>query len=174
MQLSKGDLMDMRITSVGEKVFIMNSLDLLRKSETLADRDKVQWTATMPFDSVSYYDSFSECCQYKLCGCMFDRTVVEVTATGVTEKRRPPETCTYCSPVKKSNNFDLRFMKTIDWTHDPRCMCFCRRAEMVLAFETDGEGAAKLENLTVAHPHVNERAVKLIRALWAEARLVSE
>lgn len=166
---------------IGDRVYMNNLLNILRKGKVGVDRDKVIWEVEIPAGSFQYYESFPDMVKYKCCPCCMFHDNYKLTGQGLNITHRPPKFCCFaCAPGAVDFN-DMRFLKDIDHMEKPKCCCYCYYREAILTFyegednEDDGPDDPNRKPPDVArirHPLMTEAMMAHMRSVWAELRLV--
>ena len=81
--LDKGDLKQMQVKAVGDRVLIHHAVRHLKRMQVRQERDRVVWEGFTPFGSFQYYAGVSECLAYRVCPCMVSTTKYKITPIGI-------------------------------------------------------------------------------------------
>lgn len=182
MNLDKDDLFEMQVHAVGDRIYIDNSLQDLRKHARKLERERVLWEGETPTGGIAYYKNLRELCAYKLCCCFMKRTHWRITAQGLRMRDNPPSCNVCCAPML--NDFsDFRFLKDVDSRSDPQCCCCKHQRAIIMEFDSSAPatggryvstsgGGNKVIN--IPHPNMTESLVTIVKNAWSEARLVAD
>lgn len=181
LHLEKRDLKDMKIANVGDRLYIDQCLDSLRKHNQRLKREKVIWRGETPPGKVSYFDTCWQCMAFKFCKCFMSPRFIKITAQGYTRRDEPPALNICCYGL--SNDFeDFRLLKDIQWQEDRRWCCLSTK-KCILQFDAsvdqDDDGkvggpSQQLKKVEIAHPDMTDDMIKNIKNAWTESRLVAD
>eukprot|EP00036_Acanthoecidae_sp_10tr_P019744 CAMPEP_0206314734 /NCGR_PEP_ID=MMETSP0106_2-20121207/15171_1 /ASSEMBLY_ACC=CAM_ASM_000206 /TAXON_ID=81532 /ORGANISM="Acanthoeca-like sp., Strain 10tr" /LENGTH=273 /DNA_ID=CAMNT_0053746101 /DNA_START=33 /DNA_END=852 /DNA_ORIENTATION=+ len=176
MTLNKADLVEMRIHTVGDRVYIDRCLVELRRRWRKMERERTLWEGSTPSGGIAYFGSLTECCLYKLFPCFMQFTDWKVSSQGVRRRLNPPS-CNCCCKSLHNDFSDFRFLKDVDWYKAPMCFC-CKNATWVeLSFDSKSEFSLGTETVTkdasnklvctkIMHPQMTEETTTRIRNAW--------
>jgi len=169
--LDKGDLKQMQVKAVGDRVLIHHAVRHLKRMQVRQERDRVIWEGYTPFGSFQYYRGIPECLTYRVCPCMVSTTKYKITPVGIRKRTDPPACNCKCEGVEH-DNLDIRFMKDVDWGMQTCCWCWHKKI-IDLTFQNNNDDDEE-QGLKIAHPDVGDDLVADIQNIWAEARLVAD
>jgi len=157
--------------AIGDRVYLDNILEIVRRGVMFMDMDKIVWKVFFPMGSFQYYDSCMQFIQYKCCGACMERNMAELTPRGLTIRRRPPKKLFGCCVEFNDDYMDMRMLKDVDHKVEYKCCCNgCPRNEMRMTFLLD---TAPIP-IMVAHPLLDNRMADDVKSMWAELRLVGD
>jgi len=176
LSLDKRDLKDMKIANVGDRFYIDQCLDNLRKHYHRMKREKVIWKGFTPAGPVAYFDSCWQCVAFKACKCFMKQDSIKITAQGYTKRKDPPPCNIFC--VGLTNDFeDFRLLKNVQWSEKRYCICLSKRICMLQfdASAQDGGGTdMRIKDVEIAHPDMTNEMITVIKNAWTESRLVAD
>lgn len=179
LSLDKRDLKDMKIANVGDRLYIDQCLDNLRKHYQRLKREKIIWKGMTPPGPVAYFESCWQCVAFKVCKCFMKQDAIKITAQGYTARADPPPCNIMC--VGLTNDFeDFRLLKNVQWEERRYCCCLSKRM-CLLQFDESAQdrqrtsgGPPPIKNVTIAHPDMTNEMIKVIKNAWTESRLVAD
>jgi len=151
LTLSKDDLRAMKILHVGDRLYIMSTLAIVKRENKMARRNKTLFSIDTPDGGMAYYGDVATCLKYKLCPCMMETIKYTITEQGIWERTIPP----FCSPCTgQTNNFeDFRFYKEKKYEYK-RCCCM-RYHELTIIFRHTDGGKGQHVQMVIDHPRAN-------------------
>lgn len=172
LSLDKDDLLEMQVHAVGDRIYIDNSLQDLRRHARKLERERTLWEGETPSGGIAYYSGIGEMCRFKLCCCLMKRVHWRITAQGLRKRENPPSCNVCCAPM--NNDFsDFRFLKDVDSESTPMCLCCKHRRAILLEFEDPNHNGGNRQ-ISIFHPAMTESLVTVVKNAWSEARLVAD
>lgn len=167
--LTKDDLREIGVKSVGHRVIMAEGMKILNKKSVDLQRNQSLWKSQSPHPGghYGYYDGCCNWLSYKICGPCRSRTSFNVTTRGIKQRSLPGCCCRGMKSV--SQDFvDFRFVKDIELDSYPACGC-CFMTHQVTIHSDD----ATNPTIKILHPEV-AKLEKLVRNSWADARLTAD
>ena len=165
-------LKEMNVLLLGDRIQMLEYMEVLKKKRKQADRGKTLWEGQTPVKAFAYADN---CCQWMYwwcCPCWVYRTTWRITSQGI--RHRKPR----FFAEAEAGFIDFRFLKDIETRHERRCGVCCPYHQLVL-YADDASVKAKdqetgtEEQIVISHPDclVIE---DVVRNAWSEVRLVAD
>ena len=164
-RLKDGDLLQMGVTSVGDRLRIMEEIDKLERSLQQKAREKVLWSGKEEL----YFTWFAQCCS-ACCGCCpddpaeYSLTGAHLTITTHQPMRCGPVRCC-CGHRYEIDNVDLSHVTDADVVGDPpsccQQVCCCGKPQEKIHIRTRDDGdkilrLKKQEGAAVARKILNQ------------------
>jgi len=180
MMLREDHLKEMGIQAIGDRVFLLDMINLLKKKKKELQTTASLWSGETPVSGIAYSKGLWHCMRKTCCPCCASRTYWKVTGQGVFYRKVPP--CRENFGTVSTEYMDYRFFKDLELKEKHLCCCFCQRYELELYVDDkDFVGSAKSTEAGPSFPipHIllhpdAPKVEKIIRNAWSEARLVSE
>jgi len=175
--LKKEDFKDMKIMSVGDRIFLT---ELVRELQLKYRRDvfnAVVWSGTVPAveGGIAYFPSIWSYLAYKCCPCLSNTEEYEFSRQGLKIKKNPPACIVCCGDTSNEFN-DIRFLKDLDWSTEKQCCGCLTRRVMTMIFLDEGQAAhdgVAPKTKTIPHPNINQEEINKLLFIWSDARLVA-
>lgn len=179
MLLREDHLKEMGIQAIGDRVYMLEMINVLKKKKKELETTAALWSGETPAGGCAYSKSIFHCCRRYVCPCCHARTYWKVTGQGVFYRKVPP--CRkYFGPVS-TEYMDFRFFKDLELKEENLCCCFCKRHTLELYVNDRDNKATEREDPSAAYqtPHVllhpeAPQVENIIRNAWNAARLVAE
>ncbi|XP_048581049.1 uncharacterized protein LOC116614205 isoform X2 [Nematostella vectensis] len=181
MLLQEHHLVEMGIQCLGDRLKLMDLIQLLKKKKKEAELTTAQWSGVTPSAGCAYKEDCGECCVAYLCPCCLAKTFWRVTGQGIFYKKEPP--CGLFTGSVSTEYMDYRFLKDLELKRTNKFCCCCTANELEIYSDDHDSGAVQKEgeapNPGAFHPHVLRHpeaaeVEKIIRNAWSRARLVAE
>ena len=82
--------MEMGITCLGDRIYLMELIGLLKKKKKEAELNASLWSGVVPAPGLAYKEDCGECCVTTCCPCCVAKTYWRVTGQGVFYRKEPP------------------------------------------------------------------------------------
>lgn len=179
MLLREDHLKEMGIQAIGDRVYMLDMIKLLKKKKKEMETTASLWSGETPNGGCEYSKGIFHCIKRYVCPCCVSRTYWKITGQGVFYRKVPP--CRQYFGTVSTEYMDYRFFKDLELKEEPSCCCFCRR-HMLEIYVNDRDAKATERdddpgNLFAPHILLHPEAPKvesIIRNAWNEARLVAE
>jgi len=179
MLLREEHLKEMGIQAIGDRVFMLDMISMLKKKKKEMQTTASLWSGEMPAAGCAYSKSCGHACRRYLCPCCVSRTYWKVTGQGVFYRKVPP--CRQYFGTVSTEYMDYRFFKDLELKEERLCCCFCPRYRLQLFVDDKDNKAAEKQDASAAFPEPHElihpeapQVEKIVRNAWNNARLVAE
>jgi len=181
MLLREEHLKEMGIQAIGDRVYMLEMIQLLKKKKKELMTTATLWSGETPADGCAYNKNCWHCIRRYLCPCCISRTYWKVTGQGVFYRKVPP--CRQHFGTVSTEYMDYRFFKDLELKEEHQCCCFCQRYRLELYVDDkDQAGSERGKDEDNAggfgtphylmHPEAPQ-VEKIIRNAWSNANLVA-
>jgi len=182
MLLREEHLKEMGIQAIGDRVYMLEMIQLLKKKKKELMTTATLWSGETPADGCAYNKNCWHCIRRYLCPCCISRTYWKVTGQGVFYRKVPP--CRQHFGTVSTEYMDYRFFKDLELKEEHQCCCFCQRYRLELYVDDKDQagserGKEKDEDAGgfgtphyLMHPEAPQ-VEKIIRNAWSNANLVA-
>jgi len=179
MLLREDHLKEMGIQAIGDRVYMLEMIQLLKKKKRELETTASLWSGETPAEGCAYSKNCWHCVRRYTCPCCVSRVYWKVTGQGVFYRKVPP--CRQHFGTVSTEYMDYRFFKDLELKEEHLCCCFCQRYRLQLFVDDKDNKAAERVDPGSAFPTPHElfhpeapKVEKIIRNAWNAARLVSE
>lgn len=179
MLLREDHLKEMGVQAIGDRVYMLEMIGLLKKKKKELETTVALWSGEMPAPGCANSKNCGHCLRRYLCPCCVSRTYWKVTGQGVFYRKVPP--CRQYFGTISTEYMDYRFFKDLELKEEHACCCFCARYRLELYVDDKDNKAAERAEPGSAFPVPHElihpeapKVEKIIRNAWNAARLVAE
>ena len=88
--LRQNHLEEMGITVLGDRIYLMDLIMLLKKKKKEVELSSAQWSGVTPAPGIAYKEDCGECCLAYCCPCCLAKVFWRVTGQGVFYKKESP------------------------------------------------------------------------------------
>lgn len=171
LAMTDAHLKELNILLLGDRIHMVEYLEVLKKKRKQEDRGKTLWEGQTPVKAYAYSDN---CCQWVYwwcCPCFVYKTTWRITSQGI--RHRKPRVFGEAD----AGFIDFRFLKDIETRHENRCGCCCQYHQLVLFADDastqkkDADGTEEL--IIISHPdclHIED----VVRNAWTDVKLVAD
>jgi len=177
MLLREDHLKEMGIQAIGDRVYMLEMIKLLKKKKRELETTAAKWSGETPAGGCEYSKSPFHCFRRYCCPCCHARTYWKVTGQGVFYRRVPP--CKRYFGSVSTEYMDYRFFKDLELKEENLCCCFCKRYTLEMYVNDKDQKATERDAEAFSTPHIllhpeAEKVEKIVRNAWNDARLVAE
>lgn len=177
--LTEAHLKEMGIQAIGDRVYMLEMIQLLKKKKIELQTTATLWSGETPADGCAYNKNLWHCLRRYTCYCCVSRTYWKVTGQGVFYRKVPP--CRQYFGTVSTEYMDYRFFKDLELKEEHACCCFCQRYRLQMFVDDKDQGgsekaAGDAASFTTPHELLHPdapAAEKIIRNAWNQANLVS-
>uniref|UniRef100_A0A7M5X4L7 SAM domain-containing protein n=1 Tax=Clytia hemisphaerica TaxID=252671 RepID=A0A7M5X4L7_9CNID len=178
MLLREEHLQEMGIQAIGDRVYMLEMVQLLKKKKKELQTTATLWSGETPADGCAYNKNCWHCIRRYTCPCCVSRTYWKVTGQGVFYRKVPP--CRQLFGTVSTEYMDSDLQRS-GLRKSTNVAAFCQRYKLEMFVDdkdhsatergTDAGGAFTTPHV-LRHPEAPQ-VEKIIRNAWSNAHLVA-